>query len=95
MGENYREKYSEYLKHKHSGGISNRKGNAYEAIYATKEIIRLLLEKVNPETTFLSAQLENEFVDDFWIKTPDNLEIFHQLKNSQKLCWGRRDSKKN
>ena len=91
MGENYKDKYSDYLKHKHTGGISNQKGNTYEALYATKEIVRLLYENQDPNETYISSQLENEFVDDFWILTPDNLEVFHQLKNTQTLSWGKNE----
>lgn len=88
MGENYKDKYSDYLKHKHTGGLSNQKGNTYEALYATKEIVRLLYENQDPNEIYFASQVENEFVDDFWILTPDKLETFHQIKSDKSLSWG-------
>ena len=78
----------EYLKNKHKGGLNNSKGNTYENYYATYQIANCMfryLEKL--ENVHFSSQLENAFVDDLLISTPDSHKTYHQLKNVASLTW--------
>ena len=45
------DEHKKYLTNKHNGGESNFKGNAFETVYATKEIVRLFAEGVDVKTT--------------------------------------------
>ncbi len=38
------DEHKQYLANKHRGGLNNQKGSAYELIYASKEIVRLLAQ---------------------------------------------------
>lgn len=76
-----------YLANKHRGGLSNQKGNTFEVIYATKEIIRLYSLGVDLDNTYVAAQLENTFVDDFQISYNDGLKVYHQCKDTKSLSW--------
>lgn len=78
-----------YLANKHRGGLSNQKGNTYEVIYATKEIIRLYSIGANWNNTYIVAQLENSFVDDFQIIYDNGLKAYHQCKDKIDLSWGK------
>lgn len=82
-----RKEHKVYLANKHRGGLNNQKGNTFEVIYATKEIIRLYSLGVDLDNTYVAAQLENTFVDDFQIISDDGLKIYHQCKDTQSLSW--------
>lgn len=81
------EEHKTYLYNKHNGGLNNQKGNTFEVIYATKEIIRLYSSRVDLNNTFVSAQIENAFVDDFQIIYEDGLRVYHQCKDTATLTW--------
>ena len=85
---NLSEEHTKYLANKHRGGLNNLKGNTFEVIYATKEIIRLFSCSVNLENIYLSAQLDDTFVDDFQIIYENGQKVYHQCKNVQELSWG-------
>lgn len=76
-----------YLANKHRGGLNNQKGNTFEVIYATKEIIRLYSLGVDLDNTYVAAQLENTFVDDFQISYDVGLKVYHQCKDTKSLSW--------
>ena len=80
-----------YLTNKHQGGLNNQKGNTFEVIYATKEIIRLYALVEDLEKTVVSSQLKNAFVDDFQILYPDGLAVYHQCKDVTSLSWGKEE----
>lgn len=77
-----------YLANKHRGGLNNQKGNTYEVIYATKEIIRLYSIGVDLANTYVVSQLEDSFVDDFQIIYDNGLKTYHQCKDNINLSWG-------
>lgn len=79
--------HKEYLANKHRGGLNNQKGNTFEEIYATKEIIRLFAYVKEWDETTVTSQLENVFVDDFRIVYPDGQKTYHQCKDTQELSW--------
>lgn len=81
------EEHKTYLANKHRGGLSNQKGNTFEVIYATKEIIRLYSLGVEVDNTYVAAQLEDTFVDDFQIIYDDGLKVYHQCKDTKSLSW--------
>lgn len=81
------EEHKKYLSNKHKGGLNNQKGNTFEVIYATKEIIRLYSLGVDLEKTSVAAQLKDTFVDDFQIIYEDGLKAYHQCKNTKSLTW--------
>ena len=81
------EEHKTYLANKHRGGLSNQKGNTFEVIYATKEIIRLYSLGVDVDNTYVAAQLEDTFVDDFQIIYDDGLKVYHQCKDTKSLSW--------
>ncbi len=76
-----------YLANKHRGGLSNQKGNTFEVIYATKEIIHLYSLGVDLDNTYVATQLENTFVDDFQIIYEVGLKVYHQCKDAKSLSW--------
>ncbi|MCQ2350647.1 MAG: hypothetical protein MJ003_01590 [Paludibacteraceae bacterium] len=78
---------SNYLMHKHTGGVSNSRGNTYENYYVVKEILLLSLQYSKClESVFLTQQKSDCFVDDLVIRNPD-IRIYCQLKNQQSLTW--------
>ncbi|MCD8395358.1 MAG: hypothetical protein LUC85_11135 [Bacteroidales bacterium] len=77
------------MANKHRGGLNNQKGSAYELIYASKEIVRLLAQFNNWENIFVASQIEDAFVDDFLIVPPDGYSIYHLCKNVQSLDWNK------
>lgn len=86
---NLSEDHKTYLANKHRGGLNNQKGNTFEVIYATKEIIRLYSIGANLDNTYVVAQLENSFVDDFQIIYDNGLKTYHQCKDKIDLSWGK------
>lgn len=84
---NLSEDHKTYLARKHRGGLNNQKGNTFEVIYATKEIIRLYSIGANLDSTYVVAQLENSFVDDFQIIYANGLKTYHQCKDTINLSW--------
>ena len=81
------EEHKIYLTNKHRGGLSNQKGNTFEVIYATKEIIRLYSLGVDLDNTYVAAQLKDAFVDDFQIIYDTGLKVYHQCKDTVSLSW--------
>lgn len=81
------EEHKTYLAHKHQGGLNNQKGNTFEVIYATKEIIHLYSLGVDLDNTYVAAQLKDTFVDDFQIIYNDGLKVYHQCKDTISLSW--------
>lgn len=81
------EEHKTYLAHKHQGGLNNQKGNTFEVIYATKEIIHLYSLGVDLDNTYVAAQLKDTFVDDFQIIYNDGLKVYHQCKDTVSLSW--------
>lgn len=79
--------HKEYLKHKHQGGVNNSKGNSYEVIYATKEIVRLFASGVDIHSTYIGTQMDGVFVDDLHIIF-DETKTYIQLKDKKNLGWG-------
>ncbi|MDE6369720.1 MAG: hypothetical protein K2K94_10845 [Muribaculaceae bacterium] len=82
------QEHKDYLDRKHNGGVSNQKGNTFETIYATKEIVRLFAEGADINTTYLATQLEYVFVDDLNILYTDGKRVYCQLKDKINLSWG-------
>lgn len=76
----------EYLSNKHRGGESSRNGNLYENYYAVFSILREMSE--GHCDAIISSQVEGAYVDDLLI-VDDRYKIYHQLKNQEKLSWGR------
>lgn len=85
---NISSEHKDYLKNKHKGGVSNQKGNNYESIYATKEIVRLFTTDADINTTLVGSQLKDAFVDDFYVSVGSNSSTYYQLKNKEYLSWG-------
>lgn len=81
------EEHKTYLAHKHQGGLNNQKGNTFEVIYATKEIIHLYSLGVDLDNTYVATQLKDTFVDDFQIIYNDGLKVYHQCKDTISLSW--------
>lgn len=79
--------HREYLTNKHRGGVSNQKGNTFEDLYATKEIIRVFSSGLDLSNTTFSKQMEDVFVDDLGIVYPDGLIVYHQCKDTRNLTW--------
>lgn len=77
-----------HLKNKHIGGVNNQKGNDFENIYSTKEIIRLFATHPTCKGISIAAQIKDAFVDDFLIIEPNGTRIYHQIKNTENLSWG-------
>lgn len=78
----------QYLANKHKGGINNQKGNTYEVIYETGEIIRLFANGYDMKKTTISSQVPDCFVDDFLIVF-NKTKIYHQIKDKKSLSWGK------
>lgn len=81
----------QYLKNKHQGGENNQKGGLFEDFYAVYQIV-LCIAKYQPsfDGVEFQTQLEDTFVDDMLIADP-KLNMYHQLKNTQSLSWGKVD----
>lgn len=79
----------QYLKNKHKGGENNQKGSLFEDFYAVYQIISCIA-KYNPsfDRIGFQTQLEDTFVDDMLITHPEQ-NIYHQLKNTKSLSWGK------
>lgn len=78
----------EYLANKHKGGENNQKGGLYEDFYAVFQIVKHLAKyKHELDAVSFQAQLKDTFVDDLLIARPD-INIYHQLKNTQQVVWG-------
>lgn len=79
----------QYLKNKHKGGENNQKGSLFEDFYAVYQIISCIA-KYNPsfDRVEFQTQLEDTFVDDMLIAYPEQ-NIYHQLKNTKSLSWGK------
>jgi hypothetical protein len=87
------EEIKQYLKHKHKGGANNYKGGLYEDFYAVYQIVTCIAKyKCCFDGVELQTQLEDTFVDDLLIAYPD-CNVYHQLKNTHSLYWGRVDKK--
>lgn len=82
------EEHKEYLKCKHQGGVNNSKGNTYEVIYATKEIVRLFASGVDINSTYIGTQIDGVFVDDLHIMMEET-KTYIQLKDKKNLAWGK------
>ena len=81
-----------YLANKHSGGEANVKGSLYEDCYAVFQIVSYIAKyKMSLDSVALQTQLEDTFVDDLLIAHPDK-NVYHQLKNTQKLTWNTKSS---
>lgn len=77
-----------YLLAKHRGGENNLKGGLYEDYYAVFQIVSCLAKyKHELDAVSFQAQLEDTFVDDLLIAHLD-VNIYHQLKNTQTVSWG-------
>lgn len=77
-----------YLLAKHRGGENNLRGGLYEDYYAVFLIVSCLANyKYELDAVSFQAQLEDTFVDDLLIAHPD-VNIYHQLKNTQTVSWG-------
>ena len=79
----------QYLKNKHKVGENNQKGSLFEDFYAVYQIISCIA-KYNPsfDRVEFKTQLEDTFVDDMLITHPEK-NIYHQLKNTKSLSWGK------
>lgn len=82
-----------YLRNKHNGGLNNEKGNKYENYFIVYQICHYLSQMNDLENIFFSTQTE-DFIDDLLINENDNF-IYHQLKNTNKLSWGKHDKMKS
>ncbi len=81
-----------YLANKHKGGEANAKGGLYEDFYAVFQIVSCIAHyKATLDSVALQTQLEDTFVDDLLIAHPDK-NVYHQLKNTQKLTWNTKSS---
>lgn len=81
-----------YLKNKHQGGINNQKGGLFEDFYAVYQIVACIAKyKYSLDGIEFQTQLEDTFVDDMLIVYPEQ-NIYHQLKNTQSLSWGKVDT---
>lgn len=80
-----------YLERKHTGGDNNMKGNLFEDFYAVYQIVSCIARyKLSLGSVEFKTQLKDTFVDDLLIAHPD-YNIYHQLKNTQSLSWGKAD----
>lgn len=52
-------------------------------------MVRLFANEVNTDFTYIGMQLENMFVDDFFIYIESSRKVYHQLKDKQTLTWGK------
>lgn len=87
------EDLNNYLAAKHRGGENNLKGGLYEDYYAVYQIVSCLAKyKHELDAVSFQAQLEDTFVDDLLIAHP-NVNIYHQLKNTQAVAWGSTEQK--
>jgi len=83
----------EYLANKHRGGKNNEKGGVYESFYAVYQIVSCLAKyRHELDAVSFQTQLEDTFVDDLLIAHPD-VNVYHQLKNTQNVSWGLPDKK--
>ena len=81
----------QYLKNKHQGGENNQKGGLFEDFYAVYQIVSYIANhKYSFDNVKFQTQLEDTFVDDMLIAHPEQ-NIYHQLKNTQSLSWGKMD----
>lgn len=80
------EKEITYLKNKHTGGISNAKGNDYERFYVIKEILRLCADTENLDSISFVPQVYPAYLDDLKEKYASNV-IYCQIKNVEQLRW--------
>ncbi len=84
-----------YLKNKHQGGENNQKGGLFEDFYAVYQIVSCIAKyKSSFDRVEFQTQLEDTFVDDLLIAHPDE-NMYHQLKNTQSLSWGKVDIQGN
>lgn len=82
------EEDASYLKHKHTGGVSNSKGGLYEDYYAVYQIVSCIARyKSELDAVAFQTQLEDTFVDDLLIAHSSNKNIYHQLKDTSSLNW--------
>ena len=80
-----------YLKNKHQGGENNQKGSLFEDFYAVYQIVSYIAKyKSSFDSVEFQTQLEDTFVDDMLIAHSEQ-NIYHQLKNTQSLSWGKAD----
>lgn len=80
-----------YLKNKHQGGENNQKGGLFEDFYAVYQIVSCIDRyKSSLDSVKFQTQLEDTFVDDMLIVLPE-WNIYHQLKNTKVLSWGKVD----
>lgn len=80
-----------YLKNKHLGGENNQKGSLFEDFYAVYQIVSYIAKyKSSFDNVEFLTQLEDTFVDDMLIAHSEQ-NIYHQLKNTQSLSWGKVD----
>ena len=81
----------QYLKNKHQGGENNQKGGLFEDFYAVYQIVSCIARyKSSFDRVGFQTQLENTFVDDMLIAHPEQ-NMYHQLKNTRSLSWGKVD----
>lgn len=81
----------QYLKNKHQGGESNQKGGLFEDFYAVYQIASCIAKyKPSFDCVEFQTQLEDTFVDDMLVAHPEQ-NMYHQLKNTQSLSWGKVD----
>lgn len=81
----------QYLKNKHQGGENNQKGSLFEDFYAVYQIVSYIAKyKFSFDSVEFQTQLEGSFVDDMLITLPEQ-NIYHQLKNTEFLSWGKVD----
>lgn len=79
-----------YLEHKHQGGLNNQKGASFEDCYAVFQIVVYALKyKKSLDCVFFQTQLQDSFVDDLLIVYPPQKKVYHQLKNTKRLSWGK------
>lgn len=82
-----------YLTNKHTGGLSNQKGNTYECYYAVQQIAALLCAyAADLDAVSLQTQVPMTFVDDLLINYPDR-KVYHQIKDVKNLTWNSGSSK--
>lgn len=76
-----------YLKRKHEGGLSSKKGSTFEDFYATYRIVALMSRfGHNLKHVSFTAQVEDAFVDDLLIAYPKK-RFYHQIKDVNNLSW--------
>lgn len=81
----------QYLKNKHQGGENNQKGSLFEDFYAVYQIVSSIARyKFSFDRVGFQTQLEDTFVDDMLIAHPEQ-NMYHQLKNTRSLSWGKVD----